>query len=69
MKKNLVNICVIAMIMIVYGALFSLPVMFLWNYALVPAISGISQIGWIQAWAIMILFAILFKTQAISKEK
>ena len=68
MKKNLINICMLAIAVIVYGALVSLPVMFLWNYALVSAIAGISQISWLQAWAIMILFGILFRS-SISKDK
>ena len=53
---------VLAVIIIVYGLLFSLPVMLLWNYCLVGAVAGISQIGWLQAWGIMILCGLLFKS-------
>ena len=44
-----------------FGLLFSLPVMWLWNAALVPAIPGLVQIGWLQAWGILILCGLLFK--------
>jgi hypothetical protein len=40
----------------------------LWNGCLVPATTGINQIGWLQAWGIQFLFGILFKTR-ISKKK
>jgi hypothetical protein len=50
------------------GLLFSLPVMLLWNAALVPAIPGLAEIGWLQAWGILILFGLLFKPTISSKE-
>ena len=52
----------------VIGLLFSLPVMLLWNTALVPAITGIAKIGWLQAWGILILCNFLFKPTVSSKE-
>ena len=52
----------------VIGLLFSLPVMLLWNIALVPAISGIAKIGWLQAWGILILCNFLFKSTVSSKD-
>jgi hypothetical protein len=45
-----------------FGLLLSLPVMLLWNYALVGAIVGVNQIGWWQAWGIMVLCGFLFKS-------
>lgn len=50
-----------AAIVVFFGLLFSLPVMWLWNAALVPAIPGIVKIGWLQAWGILILCGLLFK--------
>ena len=47
---------------IVMGLIMSLPVMLLWNYCLVGAVAGVSAIGWLQAWGIMILCAFLFKS-------
>ena len=58
----------IALIAVV-GLLFSLPVMWLWNVALVPAIPGLVKIGWLQAWGILILCNFLFKpTVSASKD-
>ena len=47
------------------GLIFSLPIMWLWNACLVPAIPGITTIGWLQAWGINILFGILFKPSQV----
>lgn len=56
-------------LIVFFGLLFSLPVMWLWNVALVPAIPGIVQIGWLQAWGILILCGLLFKpSHSSSKE-
>jgi hypothetical protein len=55
-------------VVIVVGLLFSLPVMWLWNAALVPAIPGIKTIGWLQAWGILMLCGFLFKPMTNSKD-
>jgi hypothetical protein len=39
-------------------------VMQLWNGCLVPAVSGVHTIGWMQAWGIMILSSFLFATSS-----
>jgi hypothetical protein len=57
----------IALIAVV-GLLFSLPVMWLWNVALVPAIPGLAKIGWLQAWGILILCNFLFKPTVSNKD-
>jgi hypothetical protein len=44
------------------SALFSLPVMWLWNGCLVGAIDGVHNISWLQAWGIGVLCAFLFKS-------
>jgi phosphotransferase system glucose/maltose/N-acetylglucosamine-specific IIC component len=54
-------------IVVVLGLLFSYPVMLLWNGCLVPAVDGVKEIGWLQAWGLMILFGILFKTTVTKK--
>lgn len=51
------------------GLLFSLPVMLLWNIALVPAIPGLAEIGWLQAWGILILCSFLFKPTVSNKSE
>ena len=48
-------------LIIVVGLILSLPVMLLWNWCLVPAIPGINEIGWLQAWGILVLCNFLFK--------
>ena len=54
-------------LIVVFGLLLSLPVMLLWNIALVPAIPGLVEIGWFQAWGILILCGFLFKPFTSSK--
>jgi len=51
-------------IVVIAGLLFSYPVMWLWNGCLVAAIPGIKTIGWTQAWGIMVLSGILFKSSS-----
>lgn len=66
---KIVGLLIAAVAVIVFfGLLFSLPVMWLWNIALVPAIPGLVQIGWLQAWGILILCGLLFKP-SISNNK
>ena len=55
-------------IVVFVGLLFSLPVMWLWNAALVPAIPRIKTIGWVQAWGILMLCGFLFKPMTTSKD-
>lgn len=54
-------------LIVFFGLLFSLPVMLLWNIALVPAIPGLAEIGWLQAWGILILCGFLFKPTITTK--
>jgi hypothetical protein len=59
--------------MIVAGALFvsfllAWPVMMLWNGCLVPAVDGIKQIGWLQAWGLQLLINMLFKVSITTKK-
>lgn len=56
------------LLVVVVGLLVSLPVMLLWNFALVPAIPGLVNIGWLQAWGILILCSLLFKTSYSNKK-
>jgi len=46
----------------------SWPVMMLWNGCLVDAVSGLKEIGWVQAWGISTLCGILFKTNVTNKK-
>jgi hypothetical protein len=44
------------------------PVQWLWNLCLVPAVSGLSTIGFFQALGLLILANILFKTNVEIKK-
>jgi len=48
-------------LVVVLGAALSYPVMLLWNGCLVPAINGVNEVTWLQAWGLNILFGFLFK--------
>ena len=48
--------------------LLSWPVYMLWNGCLVGAVTGVSEVSWLQAWGITILCGFLFKTTVTSKK-
>jgi hypothetical protein len=50
-----------------FSFLLSWPVMWLWNNALVGAVVGVNEIGWLQAWGINILCSFLFKSSVTKK--
>jgi hypothetical protein len=55
-------------LIVFFGLLVSLPVMLLWNYCLVGAVTGVNAIGWWQAWGLMILCGLLFKSSIETKK-
>ena len=60
-------------IIVVAGALFvsfllAWPVMELWNGCLVPAVEGVNQIGWLQAWGLQFLVNMLFRISVTKKD-
>jgi len=55
-------------LIVCFGLLVSLPVMLLWNYCLVGAVTGVNAIGWWQAWGLMILCGLLFKSSIETKK-
>ena len=55
-------------ILVLFSFLLAWPVMELWNGCLVPAVDGIREIGWMQAWGLQFLFGILFKTTVNKKD-
>lgn len=63
---NFVNVGKGMWIMVLLAAvlisfLVSYPLMFLWNIALVPAVSVVGEVSWMQMWGIVILVNFLFK--------
>jgi hypothetical protein len=53
-------------LVVILGLILALPVMWLWNGCFVPAMTGVHEITWLQAWGISILCGILFKDSATS---
>jgi hypothetical protein len=48
--------------------LLAWPVMELWNQCLVPAVEGVKEIGWLQAWGLQFLVNMLFRISATKKD-
>jgi len=70
---NQITSAVGAFVILVAGALFvafllAWPVMMLWNGCLVPAVDGVNQIGWLQAWGLQFLVTMLFKIRIVNKK-
>jgi hypothetical protein len=62
MQKFIGVIGTVFFLAIIVSIIISLPVMLLWNSCLVPAVTGVNEIGWLQAWGLSILAGLLFKT-------
>jgi len=60
------TIIVALVLIVVIGLVLAFPVMWLWNACLIPAVSGVHEIGWIQAWGLLVLCGILFKNSTSS---
>lgn len=67
MMDILVKILGVAAVIIVLGFVLSLPIWLLWNSCLVPAIDGVHEITWLQAWGLNVLCTGLFK-ETVSKK-
>ncbi len=61
-------VLIAVVLVVVVGLLFSVPVMLLWNGCLVPAVTGLNEIGWLQAWGILVLCGLLFKTSTYTSK-
>ena len=48
--------------------LFSYPAMLLWNGCLVPAVTGLVEVTWLQMWGIWILISAMTKTSVEFKK-
>lgn len=58
---------VVVFVLVFVGLLISYPFMLLWNSCVVPAISGVHEIEWIQAWGILIVCGFMFKNSTTGK--
>lgn len=54
------------LVILIIGALMAFPVMWLWNLCLIPTVSGVHEITWMQAWGLLVLCGILFKNSTSS---
>lgn len=61
MNKILSTVCLTFVLGLAISLILAAPVMWLWNSVLIAAIPSINEIGWLQAWGIMILANILVK--------
>lgn len=50
------------LLIIILGLLISWPMSWLWNSCLVPAVTGLREVGVVQMWGIIILCGVLFKS-------
>ena len=66
--KAIGGIVSVIVLVVVLGLIMSWPVMMLWNGCLVDAVSGVKEIGWLQAWGILVLCGMLFKTSVSKSE-
>lgn len=53
---------------LILDLILSYPIMLLWNGCLVPAISGVNQIGWMQALGLGVLVALMVPRGMKKKE-
>jgi hypothetical protein len=68
MLKLVAAVTAIAVLLLL-SFLLSWPVMFLWNECLVPAVQGLREIGWLQAWGISALVQLLIGIRSDSAKK
>jgi hypothetical protein len=58
----------ILLIGVLLSFILSWPIMVLWNSCLVPAVEGINQIDWMQAWGLSLLAGFLFRSHVGTKD-
>lgn len=51
------------------GLVLSLPIWLLWNSCLVPAVTGVNEISWLQAWGLQVLVTGLTKSGIETKSQ
>jgi hypothetical protein len=67
MNKSISIVLVALMFAVAFGFILAYPMMLLWNLCLVPAVSVLNEVGWLQMWGINILCGVWFKSTAYSK--
>lgn len=72
MEKIIAGIVMVVGLVIValaIGFLMSYPVMLLWNGCLVPAVTVLQPVTWLQAWGIVVVCSFLFKSNVSTSQK
>ncbi len=69
LSKVIVTFIAALAVVVVLSLLMAYPIMWLWNWALVPAVDGINLISFWQALGLNILFAVLFKSTNYKSNK
>lgn len=64
---SLVGIGIVVIVCL--SAIFSYPLMLLWNGCFVGAITGVQPVTWLQMWGLSVLFSSLFKTSVTNPSK
>ena len=59
---------VVLAVVVILGLVLSFPLMLLWNGCVVPAVNGVQEITWLQAWGILIVSNLLFKNTSYKKD-
>lgn len=54
---------------VLFGALMSFPMMLLWNGCLVPAVTVLQPVTWLQMWGITVVCSMLFKASITTTPK
>ena len=68
--KTVLFAALIALVIsILFGLVLAYPIMLVWSSALVPALTIVKPIGWLQAWGIMVLCGVLFKSGSFNTNK
>jgi hypothetical protein len=62
------GLAIVLLVAFIFGVFLAWPVQLLWNLTLVPATTFLKPIGFFQAWGILVLFSILFKSDVTTKK-
>ena len=66
--QAVINVFLMAVLLsIALGGIIALPIMWLWNAAVVGTIPGVLEISYFNAWGLFLLCSILFKTNITRK--
>lgn len=66
--KTVLKFFGLLLLALLVSLMLSYPVMLLWNYCLMPAVNILEPVTWLQAWGIMILCSLFFRSGAYYKE-